>query len=80
MVAEYKPLDHMIKVEIGVHEGKLYLPVQSDVEHIAIATLGSHKNIFFDPIPLTDFLCLIWNKELKGWEVCHQYYAKGTAQ
>lgn len=77
MVAEYKPLDHMVNIRIGVRDGKLYLPVQSEVEYIAIATLGSEKDIYFDPIPLTDFLSLKWNEELRGWEVCHQYYAQG---
>ena len=70
MLAKYKPLDHYVKVEIGIKDGKLFLPVQSDVEHLAIHILGSHKNIFFDPIPLTDFLYLKWNEDLRGWEVC----------
>ncbi len=73
---------HMIRVEetyyqVKIKDGKLYMPVQSDIENIADETLGSCENIYFDPIPLTDHLYLVWNDKLQGWEVC-QHAGKGV--
>ena len=72
MVIGQKFLDHIIQIEIGVKRGKLYMPVQSEVEYIATQVLGTHKNIFFDPIPFKNSLHLMWNEEIKGWEFCYK--------
>lgn len=67
---------HLKEPEVGMlvnlllKNGKLYLPVQSDVENIALETLDDARKIYFDPIPLTDKLYLKYDRESGyGWEV-----------
>lgn len=72
MIIKQKFLDHIILIRVGVKDGKFYMPVQSEVEYIAIETLGSRGNIYFDSIPLTDSLYLKWDGKLRGWEIRHK--------
>lgn len=59
-----------VKISLAVRNGKLCLPVQHEVEDIAIMVLGDHQLIFFERIPLTDSVYLLYNAEISGWEIC----------
>lgn len=60
----------MIVANLLFKNGKLYLPVQSDVETIALETLDNNRRIYlFDPIPLTNDLYLEYVDPDHGWEV-----------
>lgn len=54
-------------VDIEIKDGKLYLPVQSDAENVSLEMIDDCERIYFDPIPLTDKLCLEYDGY--GWEV-----------
>jgi len=57
----------ILTVDLEVRDGKLYLPVQSDAENIALEMIDDYDQIYFDPIPLTDRLYLKYDGY--GWEV-----------
>ncbi len=59
-------------IELAFKDDVFYLPVQGDVENISDAMLGNHENIYFSPIPLTSHLYLVYNKEVRGWEITHK--------
>jgi hypothetical protein len=58
-----------IDAEYDTKTKELIIPVQSDVENIAIETTGLHHNIYFDFIPLCKNIFLKWTEKLKGWKV-----------
>lgn len=63
-------IESRIPVDLLFIDGKLYLPVQSDVENIALETMDDARRIYFDPIPLIDNLYLKYDRESNyGWEV-----------
>lgn len=71
---QYVDLLEVVKLTIPVNllfiDGKLYLPIQSDVENIALETLDDDRRIYFDPIPLIDNLYLKYDRKSNcGWEV-----------
>lgn len=66
---------NFITVNLEVKDGKLYLPIQSDVENVALKVvddsdqdyIGDYSQIYFDTIPLTDRLYLEYDGY--GWEI-----------
>lgn len=47
-------------------DGKLVAPYQDEIELIAMDTIGSAENIYFDEIPITDGFSLIRRKFAEG--------------
>lgn len=53
-----------------LHNGKIYLPLEDEVQDIALEMVGSYDRMYFDPIPLSNGLCLKYDKESPhGWEL-----------
>ena len=46
---------------------KIVAIYQYEVEEFALEELGTHANIFFDPIPLTDKIDLMYSADDGGW-------------
>jgi len=57
----------MANLTIIKRDDKVICPIQSEIENLAIKTLDTHENIFFDPIPLSSKFDLMWSNEYKGW-------------
>lgn len=59
----------MLDAEFTVYlkDGVLMIPIQSEVENIALTTVGNHHGIYFDEIPLNDNLYLKFDREINTW-------------
>jgi hypothetical protein len=50
-----------------IYRAMVVATIQSEVEQLALNTLGTHHGIFFDPIPLSNSHYLQWDKVAGGW-------------
>lgn len=72
---EYEGINKYENITLEIDkDGRLYLPVQSEVEDIALETLDDDNQIYFEPIPLMVGgekygPYLMYDKYLGGWEI-----------
>ena len=52
---------------VKIENGEILFPVQSEVELLALVTLGSSREVYFDEIPINDTLHIKFNKEKNTW-------------
>lgn len=57
----------MPKLTFKIIDDKLIAPFQHEIENLALKTLGTHHDIYFDYIPLTTEYGLMWSNEKNGW-------------
>jgi len=56
-----------------VKNNKLLFTYQNEIENIALEVEGTHENIYFDKINITDELYLKFNINENAWEVQIDY-------
>ena len=56
-----------MRLTLSVKKTKLVCYSQNEVENIALVTLGTSRNIYFDHIPITLDHELIWSDKEDGW-------------
>lgn len=68
------PQGYKMEITLEAKDGRLYLPVQGEVEDIALETLDDHYQIYFEPVPLVvgnkeHGPYLMYDKDRGGWEI-----------
>ncbi len=56
-----------IELTIRVEKGKVTFPYQNEVENLALETIGTQDNIYFEPTPLTDEFYVEREEGYDGW-------------
>lgn len=56
-----------IKLTTYIVDGKITFPYQNEVENLALETIGSSENIFFEKIPITKDLYIEYSDTEKSW-------------
>jgi len=59
----------MIQVEVTLRlvNGKLQAPYQNEIENIALETMGTTEDIYFEEIPIDDNFCLKFDNDVNAW-------------
>lgn len=59
----------MIQVEITLKlvNGKLQAPYQNEVENLALETIGTTEDIYFEEIPINDNFYLKFDHNINAW-------------
>ena len=58
-----------IRLTAFVKNNRIFLRYQNEVENLALDSLGTHENIYFDETPVTDRFSVKFNREENVWEL-----------
>ncbi len=56
-----------VQLTMFLKDGLLLVPVQNEVENLALETVGTHRSIYFDKTPINEELYLLYDKVYKTW-------------
>ena len=62
-------MDDGIRLTAFVRNNKVLFPYQNEIENLALDSVGSHENIYFDETPVTDRFSVKYDRAENAWEL-----------